>query len=622
MQSFLWCALWVVSGWSGAQEQGAGGSEKISEFGHYEGYSEPRFDSWVTTSLYVEMRDGVKLAVDVTRPAVDGEVSDEALPLVWTHSRYHRNPSALGGQRGGSSPSIRSMVDAMPALQRLVRHGYVVAAAGVRGSGASFGRFEGLFSAAETDDAAELIAWFAEQPWCDGNVGMYGGSYLGITQYMAASRHPPALKAIVPDVAAFDMYDLFYPGGIFREDMIAHWDQLTTQLDREWPAPVVDDDPDGVMRAQAIAQHADNWAVLENYSAAPYRDDVTEGLEWLEHGPSPLLDAINESDVAIYHLNGWFDVFALDATLWFANYEGPQRLTMGSWSHAGMADRALMAERGRIGAIEQHRWFDRWLKGIENGVDEEPRIQYALMLDPGDWEWRVADEWPPPGTDEVTLWFTAGPSGSIASAHDHGLEIDAPARAGRDDYEIDPSTTTGSTSRWDNAVAAAPVMRYDDLAENDAKSTTYTTAPLEEDLVVVGHPVVKLFVESSRGDVDLHVLLEEIDERGEVRYVSEGVLRASHRKLGEAPYDNLGLPWHRSAREDVEPLPAGQPAEVVLDLHPIANLFDAGHRLRVTVMGADADNTRPSPIELPATLSIHRGGEHASCLSLPVLPGG
>jgi hypothetical protein len=176
--------LLVLAGAGSALALPQADAGRVSEFGRYEGWSEELFDGWATSSVYVPMRDGVKLAVDVTRPTFYGELVQERLPVVWTPSRYHRRP--LG-------PGARSMVDAEPALQRLVRHGNVLAALGVRGSDVSFGRFEGLFSAAETQDAAEMIAWFAAQPWCDGSVGMWGGSYLGITQYMAASQAPPAL---------------------------------------------------------------------------------------------------------------------------------------------------------------------------------------------------------------------------------------------------------------------------------------------------------------------------------------------------------------------------------------------------------------------------------------------
>lgn len=153
----------------------------VSEFGRYEGYSEPIYDSWVNTSRYVEMRDGIRLAVDVTFPAVGGEAAPGPFPVVWTHSRYHRNPGELVrffAPEGAEVPEVNSQVDANGGLQLLARHGYVVAAVQVRGGGASFGTYQGLFSEAETDDAREMIEWFATQPWSDGNVGMYGGSYL------------------------------------------------------------------------------------------------------------------------------------------------------------------------------------------------------------------------------------------------------------------------------------------------------------------------------------------------------------------------------------------------------------------------------------------------------------
>ena len=503
------CLLALSLGFAGCGDPGQGAADpvaaddgRVSEFGRYEGYSEPRFDDWVTESRYVEMRDGVRLAVDVTRPAVDGVAVDEPLPVIWTHSRYHRNPAALVRVFNPDVPEdqlpvIRSMVDAQPDLQRLVRHGYVVAAAGVRGSGASFGRYEGLFSEAETRDAAELIGWLASQPWSDGNVGMFGGSYLGITQYMAASEKPSALKAIFPNVAALDLYDVIYPGGVFRDDMIDHWGELTRDLDTNVPAPPVDEDVEGVLLRAAMEEHRENWDVEVEYAAGRYRDYAAPQHAWLHHGPTGVIGEVLQAEVPAYHWNGWYDVFVTDATLWFANYEGPQKLGIGAWSHGGMPDSLLMAERARLLTIEQHRWFDRWLKGIENGVTDEPPVHYAVMVEPGEWRWAAADSWPP-ATESRVLRFGPGSTGSVASANDGSLGVDA-AEDGFDEYAVDVSTTTGTTSRWDNAVGAAPLMIYPDLRPNDEKALTYTTQPLAEDLTVTGHPVVTLWLTSSAG---------------------------------------------------------------------------------------------------------------------------
>ena len=314
-------------------------------------------------------------------------------------------------------------------------------------------------------------------------------------------------------------------------------------------------------------------------------------------------------------------MFALDTMIWSANYEGPQRVVMGNWSHAGMPQGSINAERKKIRGNEQHRWFDRWLKGIENGIDREPPIVYALMIEPEEWRWETALQWPPDGITHRDLFLAAGPSGSVASVND-GRLTGTLSPSGVDSYEVDPTTTSGSSSRWDNAVGAAPAMTYDGLAENDRKCLTYTTAALEKDLVVVGHPVVKLWVTSTSGDADLHLLLEEVDREGEVRYVTEGVLRASHRALREAPYDNLGLPYQRVFSGDATPLPADRPDEVVLDLHPTATVFNRGHRLRLVIMAADADNTEANERAGETTLGLFRGEQNPSCIRLPFLGQG
>lgn len=613
---------------------------RVSTFGEYRGYSDSLYAEWVRESRYVTMRDGVKLAVDIIRPAVNGVPVDRRLPVVWTHSRYHRGAAPLaamlasqdlGALRAGAHPEaggwsiadsipprVRSQVDQSPTLQRLVKHGYVVVSAQVRGGGASYGRYEGLFSPAETRDAYDLMEWMVQQPWCDGNLGMFGGSYLGITQYMAASTRHPALKAIFPNVAAFNMYDVIYDGGIFRENMLQHWGILTRNLDVGYPEPPVDDDSTGTMWREALAQHADNWNVIVEWRAARFRDHQTPSFELARHEPSGLLADMNQSGVAAYHWGGWFDVFARDEMLWLANWTGTDRVAMGPWAHA-FPDSAMGAELGRMISAEQHRWFDRWLKGIDNGIDREPPVRYALMIDPGRWTWEHASTWPLPEVRNVDYHFGAGPSGSIRSVNDGLLAPGAPGPAGRDRWRVDLTTTTGRASRWDNAVGQGP-MRYPDLAPNDAKSLTYTTAPLPADVTVIGHPVVTLYLSSDQTDGDVYAYLEEVDSAGYSRYVTEGMLRASHRTEAPAPWDNLGLPWQPSRKEDVRPLVPGEVVELRFDLQPTATVFNAGNRIRVTIAGADVDNMERPPVRGRPLVTLYHGGDRASRISLPVRP--
>jgi hypothetical protein len=235
-------------------------------------------------------------------------------------------------------------------------------------------------------------------------------------------------------------------------------------------------------------------------------------------------------------------------------------------------------------------------------------------------EWRTAEEWPVRDAAGVPYYFGGPPSGSVASVNDGVLDTVPPAgAAGPDEYRVDYATTSGKTSRWDNTVGGG--FGYADMAENDRKGLTYTTPPLAGDLNVTGHPVVHLWVSSTAEDGDFFVYLEEVNGQGVSDYVSEGAIKASHRALSEPDYDNLGLPFHRSQAEDVKPLKPGQPVELVFDLQPTSNLFDAGNRVRITVVGADADNATPANENPPPTVKVYRKKKMASYVSLPIVGG-
>ena len=604
-------------------EEGQTEEEKISIPGVYKGYSQPVYEEWVRISQYVPVRDGTKLAVDIFRPRQDGKPVSEPLPLIWTHNRYHR-------ARFTDEGKLVTILDMNGWLQTIIKHGYIVASVDVRGGGASYGTRTGTFTPAEAQDAYDITEWFAAQPWCDGNIGMYGGSYLGITQYTAAGTAPPHLKAIMPQVSMFDLYSFVYPGGVFQDDFIVAWSDLVNQLDNEMPLPAVDEDTQQKMLMEARQEHRGNRYAADFALVSPYRNSPLEEIQvmpYLLWSPHDSLKGINESDVAVYHVAGWFDLWSRDMLTWFNNIENPQKIIITPWSHSpGEGWRETVRPltgfdvEFNLGA-ERLRWYDYWLKGIDNGVMDEPPIYYFTMGAPEGEAWRTATRWPLPEAKPTLFYFHDGPSGSIGSSNDGILNTEAPANeSGQVEYAVDYTTTTGHSTRWYNGLGVD--FRYPDMSPNDRKALTYTTPPLEQDTEVTGHPVVTLWLLSTAEDGDFFVYLEEVDEDGYSHYITEGVLRASHRKVSEPPFKYMGLPFHRSFKEDIAPLPAKKPVQLVFDLHPTSNIFDAGHRIRVTIACADQSNFQTPELSPPPQITIYQNSNHASSISLPVVSPG
>ncbi len=606
-------------------EQNTAAEKKISSPGKYEGYSKPLYDGWVRRSQYVPVRDGTRLAVDIFRPTRNGTPVSESLPLIWTLTPYRRAARLPNGK-------LITALEQMSWLPTLLKHGYIVASVDLRGCGASFGFSPGAFSPNEAADAYDITEWFAAQPWCSGKIGMFGVSYQGMTQYMAASTAPPHLVAIMPDMAMFDVYSFSFPGGVFQDDFIRDWSNLVKTVNTVAPAVPVDDDPESKLLAEALKEHEKNRYSYEEAVQAKYRDDIVprttlrQNMEWSPHA---YLKGIQENSarIAIYHVSGWFDMWPRDAVTWFNNLSNPQKIIITPWSHSHDSAKGWKESmQSLVGFVpqfdcgaEQLRWFDYWLKGIDNGIMSEPPVYYFTMGAPEGQAWKFARQWPLPEQKPTRFYFQAGLSGSISSANDGTLQEKPPQEdSGRDDYVVDYTTSSGTSTRWHNGRGGG--FKYEDMAANDVKALTYTTAPLKADIEVTGHPVVHLWVSSTAEDGDFFAYLEEVDESGYSHYITEGVLRASHRKLSQAPYNYMNLPYHRSFAEDVEPLPAGQPVELVFDLHPTSNIFNAGHRIRVAITGADQPNFEtPEPSPAP-TVSVYRNGKAASYIELPVIP--
>jgi len=579
------------------------GAQRISEPGRYGGYSQAIYDGWQRSSCYVTVRDGTRIAVDIFRPTQQGRIHARPLPVIWEHRRYHRASQDENGR-------VSSQLDrGNHPMDKVVRYGYVYAVAAVRGSGASFGTRVDPTPPVESLDAYDITEWLAAQPWCSGKVGMYGISYSGTDQLMAASAAPPHLKAIFPEMAMFDLYDLGYPGGIYRHTLMQNWARQIKALDSfsaRKPAPV--EGSSAAELQEAMAQHQGNFDVARAVEV-PYRDSrlADAGEVFRDHSPSTFIDQVNRSGVAVYQRAGWFDMYPRDMLLWFVNLTVPKKIVIGPWNH--------YQSTGLDRATELLRWYDYWLKDIDNGIMDEPPILYGVNGLPREKAIHSAGQWPPAGTQSVTYYMSPGPSGSADSINDGVLGTEMLA-SGSDRYTVDYTTTSGPKTRWTGTGAPD----YPDMRSNDRKALTYTTGPLSVDVLIVGHPVVHLWIACTADDVDVFAYLEEVTPDGRSTYVTDGCLRASHRRLNEPSYNRLGLPYHRGFARDREPL-TDQPVELVFDLYPTANLFEAGHRIRLAVTCADRDNCR-ARVQTPVPeLSVYHNHGQASQLALPVLKG-
>ena len=577
---------------------GCGGTaveEKVSSPGEYSGYSQPDYATWETTSEYVPMRDGTKIAVDVYHPT---EGPEGKIPAVLIMTPYHR-ASVMEGE------VVDLMSDPDSPTRTIVSYGYAVVCADIRGTGASFGTRFGIFSPPEVEDGSDLVDWIAAQEWCDGNVGMMGQSYLAIIQFMNASNENPHLKAIVPRYGALDLYDFVYPGGILDFNFVQVYDIAMKLLNGNRDAPAlgvypskpVDEDTDGSMLAAATKEHEANTDLVVLADQMIYRDSVVdtpygEPMGYPTASPSGHLEEIEASGVAIYNMGGWLDCYAKDIVSFQQTLSNPSKTLIGDYDHT----------QGFEGsAIECVRFFDRYLKGIENGFEEEePYYVYTTGSD----EWALYEKWPPAEAESTSYYFIDG--GALSSSQATGGESVGT-------YEVDYTTSSGKQTRW-LAMTGDP-SAYEDRAAEDEKCLTYTTEPLAQDTEVSGFPVATLYVSSTAADGDFFVYLEDVGEDGYVQYKSEGQLRASLRSQSERPWLPT-IPYHRCFQADVQPLVPGETVEMVIDLFPVSHVFKQGHSIRISLAGADKDNFRTPQLSPPPTWQVYVG----SCVELPVVP--
>ncbi len=589
-------------------------------------------------SLYLPMRDGVRIALDLWLP--EGLEPGDEVPTLIRMTRYWRAQGiveAIGPDGDITKDSNFSTA------QQLGEAGYAYVIVDARGTGASFGSRRYEHTADEIRDYGQVADWIAAQPWSNGRVGSFGVSYDGTTAENIAINQSPAVRAIAPLYPDWNAFDhLLYPGNVFLNFFTDDWGHAVGRMDANdicglqgiedeeqckatrtqvTGVKPVDEDTDGSLLAAAIAEHAGNVAVGEAAREIEFRDDSFGGVV----GPVDRLsmpahhaEELEGSGAAIFSRVGWLDAATANGALSrFNTLDNPQQVIIGALSHGGGFDTDPFApiEEPPVPSrdeqtAERLAFFDRHLKDGSRSRSGEPAksIRFFTM---GAREWQETTVWPPEGYASRTYYLADG--GVLSTETTSAVD-------GSDTYTVDRTATSGRTTRWHTNMGGGDVI-YGDRAEQGEKLLTYTTEPLENALEVTGHPMVTLFVSSSLDDAAVFVYLEDVAPDGQVTYVTEGQLRAQSRKVAdvEPPYWHPG-PYRTFERADAQPLVPGEVVELTFDLWATSVVFDAGHRIRIAIPGADDGNFAHYPYggdEAPV-LSVERNRRLPSRIVLPV----
>ncbi len=510
------------------------------------------------------------------------------------------------------------------------RRGYVVIVQDTRGRFASEG--EWLPFEYEADDGRDTVAWAAALPFADGQVGMFGASYFGFTQWAAAVRQPPELKALFPFVTPVDPFNgLLYRGGAFELGLIANWSlqmgaDVLMRRHRSNPA-ALGQAISGLVRELDVLGPAGFWSLPLSDFGPLRRQDVAptffKGLSArLDRAAEPAATTTLSGrhalvSVPTFNVGGWYDIFLADTIATYAAMRDqgkPARLLIGPWSHTnqgnpvGEVNFGFGAQAGFInlqtdlGSL-QLRWFDHWLKGQDTGIMAEPAIKLFVM---GANLWRDEPSWPLERAQNVPYYLRTG----------GGLSRELPEAGLSDHYNYDPSDpvpTLGGALLLTPEYPAGPLDQRRIEARSDV--LVFRTPPLERDTEVTGPITVRLWAASSAPDTDFVARLTDIYEDGRALNLTDGIIRARYRHLADGDAPSL-----------IEP---GRAYEYVIDLWATSNLFRAGHRIGLQITSScfprwDRNPNTGHPIGADAELQIAQqtilhDREHPSHILLPIL---
>ena len=514
---------------------------------------------------WVEMPDGVRLAARIWRPAGSDE---EPVPAVLEFIPYRQNDLTA------ARDSIHHPY--------LAGHGYAAVRVDLRGSGNSEGVLRDEYLPQELDDAEAVLAWLRAQPWCDGTTGMMGISWGGFNALQVAARRPPGLGAVVSVCSSDDRYsdDVHYMGGCLLGDNLS-WASTMFAYNACPPDPaVVGDD----WRDMWLERLDGSGLWLDTWLRHQRRDDY-----W-RHGS--IREDYSAIQCPVMAVSGWADGYSNAVFRMLAHLEVPRMGLIGPWSHKYPH---LGVPGPAIGFLQEVvRWWDRWLKGEDNGIDEAPRLR-AWMQDsvpphtaytkrPGRWVGEPA--WPSPHVKHVEHPLTRNRIGAPGeSVADVTVGVESPLSVGQ------------FAGKW-CSYNAPPDLPYDQR-EEDGGSLVFDSAALTEELDILGAPLVDLELRADRPSAMVAVRLSDVAPDGAATRVSYGLLNLTH----------------RDGHADPQPLEPDTTYRVRVALNGVAHSFDEGHRMRVSVSTSYWPLAWPPPE--PVRLDIDTG---ASSLVVPVRP--
>jgi len=546
--------------------------------------SQPVYKVIEQLDIKVSMRDGISLSTDLYLPDSPG-----SFPVLLL-----RTPYGNGGKGDKEGHFYAS-------------RGYVVVIQDTRGRYDSEGLFNGFQP--EIFDGYDTQQWVGKQSWCNEKIGTIGGSYNGFTQWMPAPLGSPYLKTMFPSKTFSDFYKEAYQGGAFRILRYSPWSYAMSR-------------PYNV--EQSFVQNVTDSA----YRVIPFiEQDKILGWkipflrDWLSHPQNDLYwerssvgDHYTDIKASIYNLGGWFDSFQQGTLDNFIRMTAPdidpeirakQKLIMGPWVHGSESSKAGDVDFGEDAAIDSRkiklRWFDSQLKGIDNGILQEPPVRIFVM---GENVWRVENEWPLARTDYREYYFHSNGNANTL-AGDGTLNTNVPKKENPDRFVYDPENPVITPGR-DQPIDQREVEAREDVL-------VYSIGPLKESIEVTGPVKVVLYASSSAINTDFTAKLVDVYPDGRAIRLCEGIIRASFRNP-EAPPSAI------------------RPNEVYkynISLWSTSNLFKAGHQLRVEISSSNFPrfdrnlNTGIFPamdttVE-KAAQTIYHSEEYPSCIVLPVI---